>query len=138
MTRSCEFLNQKMASDLEQMLEEYIAEYEIPGAILYVVTPDGEWEGASGVANLETRAPMTTNHLVRIATLTQMFVAAIVLQLMEEEKLSLEDTLVDWLPGEICDRLPQADNITIRYLLQHRSGLADYESNEVFEGAIRN
>ena len=136
MTLCAQLLEQYIASDLQEILDNYIAEYEIPGAILYVLTPDGEWDGTSGVANLTTGTPMTTNHLVRIATITQLFVAVIVLQLMEEEKLSLEDTLADCLPAEICDRLPNSETITIRNLLQHTSGLADYEDNEIFESAV--
>ncbi|MDY6937737.1 MAG: serine hydrolase domain-containing protein [Cyanobacteriota bacterium] len=136
MTYCCELFDRQVASDLQQKLDRYITENEIPGVILYVVTPDGEWEGASGVANLATRTPMTTRHLVRIATVTQLFVAVIALQLIENEELSLEDTIADWLPDEICDRLPNCDEIAIRNLLQHTSGLADYEDNEVFEGAI--
>jgi D-alanyl-D-alanine carboxypeptidase len=52
----------------------------------------------------------------------QAFVATIVLQLVDEGKLSLEDSVEKWLPGVV----PNGSAITVRQLLSHRSGLFDY------------
>ena len=61
----------------------------------------------------------------RIASITKSFVATVVLQLVGEGKLSLSDTVEKFLPGLV----PNGDKITVRQLLNHTSGLYDYESD---------
>jgi D-alanyl-D-alanine carboxypeptidase len=58
----------------------------------------------------------------RIGSITKTLVAAIVLQLVEEGQLTLEDRVGNWLPH----LLPNGEEITLRHLLQHTSGLPDY------------
>jgi D-alanyl-D-alanine carboxypeptidase len=58
----------------------------------------------------------------RVGSVTKTFTATIALQLVDEGKLGLSDTLEEHVPGAV----PRGDEITIRHLLQHRSGLADY------------
>ena len=64
------------------------------------------------------------NHF-KIASLTKTYTATVVLQLVGERKLSLDDTVERRLPGVV----PNGDKITIRQLLNHTSGLADFESD---------
>ena len=64
------------------------------------------------------------NHF-KIASLTKTYTATVVLQLVGEGKLSLDDTVEQRLPGVV----PNGGKITIRQLLNHTSGLADFESD---------
>ncbi len=57
----------------------------------------------------------------RIGSVTKTFTATIVLQLIEEGRLRLNETLDDYLPGVV----PRGDEITVRHLLSHRSGLVN-------------
>ena len=82
---------------------------------------DGVWTGASGVADLRTRRPMRPGDRFRAGYLTVPFVATVVLQLVGEGRLSLSDTVERWLPGV----LPYGDQITVRQLLNHTSGVPD-------------
>src|SRR5205085_7238278 len=61
----------------------------------------------------------------RVASVTKTFTATIVLQLVHEGKLKLSDPVSRYLPGLV----PSARNITIRDLLDHRSGLPDYAND---------
>lgn len=82
-------------------------------------------DGREYVATAGTRRP-NADERFRIGSVTKTFTAAIVLQLAEEGQLRLGDTLERYLPGVV----PQGDEMTIRRLLNHRSGLAnvtDYE-----------
>jgi D-alanyl-D-alanine carboxypeptidase len=82
-------------------------------------------DGREFVATAGTRRP-NADERFRIGSVTKTFTAAIVLQLAAEERLRLGDTLERYLPGVV----PQGDKITIRRLLNHRSGLpnvTDYE-----------
>ena len=96
----------------------------VPGASVLVVR-DGRpiFRRAYGLSNLEaaTAAGPATNY--RLASMTKQFTAAAILLLAEEGRLSLGDPVRKWLPT-----LPAAANdITIRHLLTHTSGLIDYE-----------
>jgi len=87
------------------------------------------WEGGSGRSDIDRRAEMKPSALYPIASTTKTITAAIVMRLVEEGRLSLDQTIEDALPD-----LPNADRITIRMLLDHSSGLADYlDSNAIYE-----
>jgi CubicO group peptidase (beta-lactamase class C family) len=98
----------------------------VPGAAVMVIQ-NGEPILAKGygLANLEKKIPCATNTHFRLASLTKQFTAMAVLILAEERKLSLEDHLPKFFP-----EFPEyGEMITIRQLLTHRSGLADYEDH---------
>ena len=76
--------------------------------------------GKEYVATAGARRP-TADQRFRVGSVTKTFTATIVLELVEEGALRLDSTLEDHVPGVI----PRGDEITIRQLLQHRSGLAN-------------
>jgi TolB protein len=78
-------------------------------------------DGKEYVATAGARRP-TADQRFRIGSVTKTFTATIMLQLVEEGKLRLDGTLADYVPGVV----PRGAEITIRHLLQHRSGLANY------------
>jgi Tol biopolymer transport system component/CubicO group peptidase (beta-lactamase class C family) len=77
--------------------------------------------GKEYVATAGERGP-TADQRFRVGSVTKTFTATIVLQLVDERKLRLHSTLEDFLPGVV----PRGNEITIRQLLQHRSGLVNY------------
>jgi D-alanyl-D-alanine carboxypeptidase len=106
-----------------------VAEGAIPGAVLAVHLPNGAtWSGASGLADRESGVGMETATQVRIGSISKMFTAVVVLQLVEEDVLDLDAPVATWLP----DLLPNGDAITVRQLLQHTSGLYDYLEDRRF------
>ena len=78
---------------------------------------------AYGLADLEGRVAATTATNYRLASLTKQFTAAAILLLAEAGRLSIDDPVRRWLPT----LPPMADEIVIRHLLTHASGLIDYE-----------
>lgn len=92
-----------------------------PGATAYVSGPRGTWLGAAGVADASTCAPMSADARMRLESVSKIYTAALILQLAQEERLSVGDTVDRWLPG----LLPYGDRITIRQLLTMSSGLID-------------
>jgi D-alanyl-D-alanine carboxypeptidase len=112
--------------------QEYLAQLEAyrknsnsPGAILLVYR-QGEplWAGAAGKSNLEHQTAMRTNTPFRVGSITKTFVATAVLKLVEQGRLSLDDKLGTHLP-KVTGKIPQADQITLRHLLGHLSGIVD-------------
>jgi D-alanyl-D-alanine carboxypeptidase len=92
-----------------------------PGAAAYVSGPHGTWLAAAGVADASTGAPMTTDARVRLESVSKIYTATLILQLAQEGRLRVGDTVARWLPG----LLPYGSRITIRQLLTMTSGLVD-------------
>ncbi|MED1918060.1 serine hydrolase, partial [Bacillus thuringiensis] len=98
----------------------------IPG-ILAKTSEDGKtWGYAAGVANLSTKEPMKTDFRFRIGSVTKTFTATVVLQLAGENRLNLDDSIEKWLPGVIQGNGYDGNQITIRQILNHTSGIAEY------------
>ncbi len=95
-----------------------------PGAVVGVRTPEGTWTKAYGNADL-AGTPMQVGMHTRIASLTKMYTATIVLQLAQEGKLKLSDTISKYVDG-----IPNGDRITLTHLADMTSGVASYTMNE--------
>ncbi len=80
----------------------------------------------SGVADRATGAPMPAAGAFRIGSDTKTFVSVVVLQLAGEGRLSLDDSVERWLPGVVAGNGNDGRRVTVRQLLQHTSGIANY------------
>lgn len=113
-------------SDLLQEQLDAVTDAGVPGGVLWVKDPGADpILISSGVANTETKAPISVDDAFRIGSVTKPYVAALALQLVDEDALSLDDSVESVLPG----LLPNGDQITVRDLLAHRSGLVEYEED---------
>ncbi|MGH1280558.1 serine hydrolase domain-containing protein [Bacillus basilensis] len=97
-----------------------------PGILAKVSKDRKTWSYAAGVADLITKKPMKTDFHFRIASVTKTFTATVVLQLAGENRLNLDDSIEKWLPGVIQGNGYDAKQITVRQILNHTSGIADY------------
>jgi D-alanyl-D-alanine carboxypeptidase len=97
----------------------------IPGAVVVTKKPGNVARIAAGVDLAATRRPILAGDRFRVGSLTKTFTATLVLQLSEEHRLSLGDSVERWLPGLV----PNGDAISVRQLLQHTSGLYDYAAD---------
>ena len=108
---------------LQVELDEWRESFEIAGAVLAVDTPDLETLVlVSGVSDLDAETSINPQDRYRIGSITKTFVAAAVLQLAQEGLLKLDSPLSVYVSD-----FPDAENITIRHLLSHRSGIVDFE-----------
>lgn len=114
------------ATEAHRRLDEIVAplcEPDEPGLVIAVFDRSEEvFRAERGLADLQTRAPLTASTPIYIASLAKTMTSAAVLSLVGEGRLSLDDPIsahLDGLPGF-------ADDITIRHLLNHTSGLPDY------------
>jgi D-alanyl-D-alanine carboxypeptidase len=100
----------------------------ITGVQARVTVPAGpgrDLVATSGVAEAGTDRPVPRNGYFRIASTGKTLVATVVLQLVDEGKLALDDTVDQWLPGLVDGNELDGRRITIRHLLQHTSGIHD-------------
>jgi D-alanyl-D-alanine carboxypeptidase len=99
----------------------------LPGAILYVgVAGQSPVAVASGVADIKTGARLAPNAKFRAGSIVKSFIATVVLQLVEESKVTLDDPLAKWLPAIVTDRFQNSDRMTVRMLLNHTSGIPEW------------
>ena len=123
-----------LVADLERTLEAARVTANAPGALLAVAVPGyAIYSGARGLADSATGAPLNPAARVRVASVTKTFVAVVALQLVQEGWLNLEQTVDHWLPGLIAN----GDQISVRQLLSHTSGLPDYLSDRLVTQARR-
>ncbi|WP_242218277.1 serine hydrolase [Bacillus cereus group sp. BfR-BA-01380] len=116
---------QRDRNSVKQAMRD-ILQLGIPG-ILAKTSEDGKaWGYAAGVANLSTKQPMKTDFRFRIGSVTKTFTATVVLQLAGENRLNLDDSIEKWLPGVIQGNGYDGNQITIRQILNHTSGIAEY------------
>lgn len=80
---------------------------------------------AMGLADVGRSEPIRTSDRFRIGSLTKTYVATLALQLVAERRLALTDTVARWLSGLV----PNGEHITIRELLNHSSGIPDFEQD---------
>jgi D-alanyl-D-alanine carboxypeptidase len=121
-------LGKEMRGRLAAQVERELRRVHLPGAIVGVSREGREpWTIARGVANLETRRPMTVRSHVRIGSVTKAFVTTLLMELAQEGRLSLDDPISAYVAG-----VPSGDAITLRQLANMTSGLSDYFSNEQF------
>jgi D-alanyl-D-alanine carboxypeptidase len=120
-------------ADLNAELRELVRMPGGPaGAIVVVQRPDGRKVYTAGVRDTKTKAPVRAGDHMRIASAAKAFSAAVALSLVEEGKLSLDDTIAQRLPW-----LPAAwGRVTLRQALNHTSGLPDFSHSPAFRDAL--
>jgi len=119
------------ATAYQAVLNKYVRR-GMPGVSVSIQDAQGTWTGAAGKADIAKNVPMQSCHLAKIASVTKMCVATLTLMLVEEGKLSLDDKLTRWLPGDVTDRLPNAGRITLLHLLAHQTGLYNFTTDNDF------
>ncbi len=105
----------------EQIVQEAI-DTDVAAAVAGVwVEGKGTWHTAQGLADIDNSVHVDIHSQFRVGSITKTFTAMVVLQLIDEGWLQLDDT-VDQFRADV----PNGDKITIKMLLNHSSGLAEY------------
>ena len=84
-----------------------------------------------GWKDRDARIPAEPDSLFKIASISKLYVAVSIAKLVKAERLSLDNTVADYFP-ELVGKLPYAEQITVRMLVQHRSGIPNFTSNPAF------
>ena len=116
----------------QAILDHWRIRADVPAAVIAVQRADGaRWVGASGTLLRRGGAAVTPAARFRIASITKLFVATVVLQLAQENQLAVTDTLDRFMPA-----FPGAGGITVGQLLDHTSGVPDYGQIEEFTSRL--
>src|SRR6185369_12030817 len=119
---------------LQLKLDEWHKAGSFPGATLGVVLANGESFGlAVGFSDRENKVAMRPTDRMLAGSVGKTFAAATALQLIKEGRISLDYKIEKYLGSEPWfSRLPNANEITVRQLMNHTSGLVRYEFKEQF------
>jgi len=120
----CQDQHAEARSALQDLLDQQVEEQDILGMIMAVRLADGTViYVTSGSTDPSGKVPWTVDTVSALASVTKTFTGVVVMQLVEEGKLSLDDTIDTWFPEQ-----PNGDRITIRMVLSHTSGIPNYNT----------
>jgi D-alanyl-D-alanine carboxypeptidase len=148
-TPSFDDLNQKIQYIVSDFVEK---DKSLRNGVLSVMKGDGSfsWSGAAGVARQDGQVPMTKDTPVFIASINKLYTATVIMRLYEKGILSLDDPMSRYLPEGLIRGIhvykgkDYSKEITIKQLLSHTSGIADYYTEKpkggksVFESLLEN
>ncbi|MET8329471.1 serine hydrolase domain-containing protein [Streptomyces sp. NPDC005181] len=123
-----------MTTDLHEILDTHVGKGPVPGVVGLVARGDRTEVHAVGSADVEGTAPMARDSIFRIASMTKPIVAAAVMMLVEEGRITLDEPIGRWLPelaspkvlrtpsGPLDDVVPATRPLTVFDLLTFRAG----------------
>lgn len=116
-------IQRAIVADVNKELAAFGASQPVPGAVIGVWVPGkGEFAKGFGYSNLSAKTPLALDDHFRIGSNTKTFVATVLLQLVDEKKLLLDDTISHFNLGI---GIPNENRITLRELAEMRSGIVD-------------
>ncbi|MFE4059365.1 serine hydrolase domain-containing protein [Streptomyces sp. NPDC059096] len=104
-----------------------------PGAAIHAGGPGESWTLSAGTGTINSDRPIRSDEHFRIGSQTKTFTAVVLLQLVDEGKVSLDAPIADYLPDVVTGNGYDGTRITVRQLLQHTSGLAAYTAHPVID-----
>ena len=116
---------------IQKQAEEAIS-HGFDGIIVYVDQAGKPAEFyAAGWHDKKNEIPAIPKALFKIASISKLYVAVAITKLVNDKRLSLDKTLADYFP-ELVGRIENAEKITLRLMVQHRSGIPNYTDNPSF------
>jgi len=131
------------AAVLDSIMKHYTTN-AMPGLSLAVYSEkEGWWASAQGYASLEDKTSMHNCHLQYLQSISKTYMAVEILQLKEQGKIALDAPITKYLPVTYSRYIKDAEKVTVRMLLNHTSGIPEYNENpgflsEVIEHPLRN
>ncbi|MEU1024510.1 serine hydrolase domain-containing protein [Streptomyces sp. NPDC005904] len=115
---------------IRRLLGQAVTRGGLPGILAEVRDGDQQWFGTAGVADTGTGRERSRQDRFRIGSISKTFVATVVLRLAAEGRLSLDDTVEEWLPGVVHGPHHDGARVSIRMLLNHTSGIFNYTDDQ--------
>jgi D-alanyl-D-alanine carboxypeptidase len=128
--------NYSKGSSLQSIMDNYTGK-GVPGSSLAVYSgTEGWWAGASSYSKLETKTPMTICNLQYLQSVAKTYMVAAVLKLHEDGRIQLDVPFTKYFPPKYSQYIQNAGKITVRMLLNHTSGIPEYNSNPKYTGYV--
>jgi D-alanyl-D-alanine carboxypeptidase len=125
-------LNYSKAAALDSILKHY-APNELTGTSIAVYSEnEGWWTAAAGYADVKNKKPMDAQHLQYLQSVSKMYLAVEMLQLKEQGKVDFDQPITKYLTKAESKYITDADKVTVRMLLNHTSGIPEYNDEPDF------
>ena len=111
------------ANKIDELMNLYYEYGQFNGSVLVAENGEMIYKKGLGFANMEWNILNQSNTKFRIASLTKQFTSMLIMQLIEEEKIDLDNKIIKYLPEY---RIDIGDKVTIHHLLTHTSGIPNY------------
>ncbi len=121
-------------SQYRDLLDSYAKKGFVGLTVLVDNPADGLWMSSSGYADIENNVIMTPCHFHHTASIYKTYIAVIIMQLVQEGKIKSDDYLGKYISSGILNKLPNGNKVTIKNLLQHRTGMPDIFEEEFILG----
>lgn len=109
--------------DLQKLIDETTKRHRVPGAAVAVLEDDEVVEAATGVLNKRTMVEATPDTVFQIGSVTKVYTATLVMQLVDEGLVELDKPVVSYLPELRFADEWATETVTVRQLLNHTSGV---------------
>ena len=118
----------KAYTKIQALLDEIVT-LGVPGIAMATYSKGQWWESAAGFASVEKKIPMGSCHLHYLQSISKTYMAVAVLQLYEKGQLDIDASIGQYLPPAILEDLPEYKGLTVKMLLNHTSGLPEYNDD---------
>jgi CubicO group peptidase (beta-lactamase class C family) len=118
---------QTPSQEINELLKQYTKQNSFNGSALVAQKGKVLLEQGYGYKNATAKLLNDSNTIFQIGSITKQFTSAIILQLQEQHKLSVQDKLSKYIPD-----YPNGDSITIENLLTHESGIYNYTNDDAY------
>lgn len=115
---------------IDSLIQQYVDTKQFSGSVLVAKNSEILYQQAFGYANREQKVPNAVTTNFNIASMGKTFTATLIMQLVQERKLSVNQTIASVLPEY---KVKKADSITVWHLLTHTSGVGNYMTHMNFE-----
>ncbi|WP_299124512.1 serine hydrolase domain-containing protein [uncultured Winogradskyella sp.] len=120
-----------LPDNVQEQVDEAIG-HGFDGMIVYVDQagkPPAFYTG--GWKDRENKISADPNSLFKIASISKLYTAVAITKMVKEKRLSLDETLADYFP-ELAGRIENAEKITLKTMIQHRSGIPNFTDNSAY------
>jgi D-alanyl-D-alanine carboxypeptidase len=115
----------------QSVVDAAVEKLKVPGAMVVLRTPQGDFSASAGTTELGARTPPTAGTHFRIASNTKTMTAALIVLLVQDGKLKFDDPVSAYVPD-----VPNGEHITVAELLKMRSGLYGYTGDPELAAAM--
>ena len=118
-------------AEIKRVMDDLVHQ-GVPGAVAAIYDTNGLWTYACGYACIEDSTPMGTCYLQYLQSISKTYIAVAIMKLYEAGKINLDSPITKYLPEKIKKNIVDADKVTVNMLLNHTSGLPEYNYAPVY------
>lgn len=123
------------ANAAQKLIDSITSDPAVPGAVLYISSPEGVQTLTSGYAVRDAKTPITADHGFYIASLSKMMTAVVTYKLAEDGQIALDAPLSDYIDETFGGELANFYDVTIEQVLGHKDGMVDYLTQGYYDHA---